>query len=312
MIAMVSIANEVNPGATLWTMNPGILFGLSAYLMWGVFPLYFRLLREMPALELVSQRILWSAVLLVGALGATGRLGAFWRRARTGRVWIFHLATAILIGLNWLLYVWGVNSGHVVECSLGYFLNPLVNVGLGVVVLRERLRAAQWAGVALAASGIVYLAVRMGSFPWLSVALALSFGLYGLFKKRAPLGSVDGLFLETLVLILPALAWIWFCESAPSGPLHAASGLEWGLVVGTGAVTTVPLLLFSMGTRRIPLSMMGFLQYITPTMQFALGVFLYREPFTAARLHGFLLVWAGLLVVVADSAWSLRPARVGS
>jgi len=290
------------PRGYLWRMNRGIALGLSAYLLWGMFPLYFRLLRRIPALELVAHRVVWSAALLLVALAVLGRIPSFLRSVRSWRVWGVHLVTALLIGINWLLYVWGVNAGHVVECSLGYFLNPLVSVGLGVAVLRERLRPAQWAGVALAASGIVYLSFRMGTFPWLSVALALSFGLYGLFKKTAPLNSVNGLFAETLVLFLPALGWILLRESA-QGPLHTARPLELILLVGTGIVTTVPMLLFAMATRRIPLSLVGLLQYLTPTMQFLLGVFFFREPFSAARLQGFALVWAGLAVVAMEGLW---------
>lgn len=281
-------------------MNPGILAGLGAYLIWGAFPLYFRLLQRIPSLELVAHRVAWSTLLLAAGMLLAGRWRAFAVLVRSPRVWMLHALTAVLIGINWLVYVWGVNHGRVVECSLGYFLNPLVSVGLGVVVLRERLRAAQWAGLALAGSGVAYLAAGQDGFPWLSLTLALSFGTYGLLKKRAPLGSVDGLFAETLVLFLPALSWIAFRESAPDGPLRTADTLEWTLLVGTGLVTTIPLLLFSMSTRRIPLSLVGFLQYVTPTLQFLIGVAVFREPFPDRRLHGFVLVWSGLALVLAD------------
>lgn len=290
-------------------MNPGILFGLGAYLAWGLFPLYFRLLQRVSALELVAHRVVWSALLLAMGLVATGRLRRFFASTKSGRVWAIHAISALLIGINWLVYVWGVNHGRVVECSLGYFLNPLVSIGLGVLVLGERLRRAQWAGVVLAGIGIACLAVGQGGFPWISVALALSFGTYGLLKKRAPLDSLYGLFAETLVLFLPALVWIAFREVVTSGPLNDATGLEWTLVIGTGLITTIPLLLFSMSTRRIPLSMVGFIQYLTPSLQFVIGVFVFNEVFSAGKLRGFLLVWSGLAVVVIDGIWKTTRAR---
>lgn len=282
-------------------MNAGILLGLGSYLIWGLFPLYYRLLQRIPALELVAHRVIWSLLLLAIGIVAAGRWRAF--RAKTGArgIWRFHAVTGLLIGANWLLYVWGVNEGRVVECSLGYFLNPLVNVALGVVILRERLRVGQWIGVGLATLGVLYLTFRAGTFPWLSLSLALSFGLYGLLKKRAPLGSIDGLLAETLALCAPALAWILWREIPPTGALHTASVMEWLLLVGTGVVTTVPLLMFSAAMRRVPLSVMGFLQYVTPTMQFLIGVLWFREAFGPERLHGFGLVWAGLAVVGLDS-----------
>lgn len=281
-------------------MNKGILLGLGAYLLWGLFPLYFKLLHRIPALDLVAHRAVWSMGVLVLGTMAAGRAIPFAKRIASRRIASFHLATGILIAANWLLYVWGVNAGRVVECSLGYFLNPLVSVALGVVVLRERLRPAQWTGVGLAATGVVYLASATGAVPWLSIALALSFGIYGLLKKQAPLGSFDGLLLETMLLSPFALGWIAWREMPPTGPMHLATSLEWTLVVGTGIVTTVPLLMFSAATRRVPLSWMGFLQYITPTMQFLIGVFVFEEAFGPRKFHGFVLVWAGLAVVMAD------------
>lgn len=281
-------------------MNAGILLGLGSYLIWGLFPLYYRLLQRIPALELVAHRVVWSvAVLAVGILVA-GRWRAFRGKVRGDGIWRFHAITGLLVGANWLLYVWGVNEGRVVECSLGYFLNPLVNVALGVVILRERLRVGQWVGVGLAVVGVLYLTFRAGTFPWLSLSLALSFGLYGLLKKRAPLGSIDGLFAETLALSAPALAWILWRELPSAGALRGASAVEWSLLVGTGVVTTVPLLMFSAAMRRVRLSVMGFLQYVTPSMQFLIGVLWFREAFGPERLHGFVLVWAGLGVVAMD------------
>lgn len=292
-------------------MNPGILMALLAYLIWGLFPLYYRQLQRIPAMELVAHRAGWS--LLVLALGIAITRGWYRTKERIASIRVvgFHAVTGMLIAANWLLYVWGVNEGRVVECSLGYFLNPLVSIGLGVVVLRERLRAAQWVAVGLAATGVLVLAVRGGTFPWLSISLAFSFGVYGLLKKRAPLGAVEGLFLETLVLAPLALFWIVWSERTGIGPLSRATGLEWGLLVGTGLVTTVPLLLFGASARRIPLSWVGFIQYLTPTIQFLIGVFVFLEPFGPDRILGFALVWSGLGVVLLDgilpTIWNARP-----
>ena len=219
----------------------------------------------------------------------------------------FHLLTSVLIAANWSIYVWGVNAGRVLECSLGYFLNPLVSIALGVLVLRERLRIGQWIGVGLAAAGVLVLAIRGGSFPWLALSLAFSFGVYGLLKKRAPLGSVEGLFLETLLLAPAAVLWIAWCERSGAGPMANATGAEWILVFGTGIVTTVPLLLFGASARRIPLSWVGFIQYITPSIQFLIGVFVFLEPFGPARIQGFALVWAGLAVVLLDGLRLVLP-----
>lgn len=249
----------------------------------------------------MAHRVVWSVLLLSVGIVVAGRWKAFRAKSGAPGIWRFHVVTGLLIAANWLLYVWGVNEGRVVECSLGYFLNPLVNVGLGVVILRERLRVGQWIGVGLATLGVLYLTFRAGTFPWLSLSLALSFGLYGLFKKRAPLGSIDGLFAETITLCAPALAWILWRELPDTGVLRTASALEWTLLVGTGVVTTVPLLMFSAAMRRVPLSVMGFLQYVTPTMQFLIGVLWFHEAFGPERLHGFVLVWAGLAVVGLDS-----------
>lgn len=291
-------------------VNAGILAGLAAYLLWGLFPLYFRLLQRVPALELVAHRVVWSALLLGIATIAVGRARIFAGRASDRRILSLHLATGALIGVNWLVYVWGVGAGRVVECSLGYFLNPLVSIALGVVFLGERLRPAQWVGVGLAAAGVVLLAVRAGVVPWLPLVLACSFGLYGLLKKRASLGSFDGLLLETSWLFVPALVWVFWSERAGNGPMASATPLEWTLVLGTGMVTTVPLLLFGAAARRLPLSMVGLMQYLTPTMQLLVGVLLFHEPFGTDRAWGFSLVWAGLAAIALE-AWG-RGRRVRS
>jgi chloramphenicol-sensitive protein RarD len=227
----------------------------------------------------------------------------------TGRVLRIYFVSALLIGANWLIYVWSVNAGYIVEASLGYFINPLFSVLLGVVFLRERLRPLQWLPVGLAAAGVLYLTFVYGSLPWIALSLAFTFGLYGLVKKTAPLGSLYGLTLETGLLFLPALAYLLYVNATGSGAfLHSSPSANW-LMVGAGLVTIVPLLMFSSAARQIPLSLVGILQYITPSMQFLLGVLVYREAFSSHQLLGFGIVWLGLIIFWAEGFFAHRAAQ---
>lgn len=274
-------------------MKRGVWYALAAYVVWGLLPIYWKSLHGVPALSLISHRIIWSCVLLAAVLVATRQLTAFRKAAFAPRVLAVYSAAAVLIGINWLTYIWAVNAGFVLQTSLGYFINPLISVVLGVVLLRERLRPAQWAAVGIAGAGVVYLTVSAGSWPWIAMTLAITFALYGLVKKLAPLGSVQGLALETGLLFAPALGYLLV---AGAGPVTSGSSGLWTgtLLVGTGVATTVPLLLFASATRRIPLLWIGVLQYIAPTIQFLLGVFLFHEPVTAQMLAGYGLVWLAL------------------
>ena len=288
-------------------MNIGIWYAVGAYLAWGLFPIYWKWLHQVPALQLLSHRIGWSSLLLLGVILLTKQWPALRAAALTWRVLRIYLISAVLIGVNWLTYVWAVNAGFIVETSLGYFINPLLSVLMGVVFLRERLRAWQWLPIGLATAGVLYLtfAYRVGAaegltahgaLPWIALTLAFSFGLYGLIKKVAPLSSLYGLTLETGILFLPALVYLIYSDVAGQGAfLHTGTESDL-LLVGAGAVTTVPLLMFAAGVRRIPLSLVGILQYITPTMQFLLGVLVYKEPFTHTRLIGFGIVWIALII----------------
>ena len=286
----------------------GLWYGVGAYLMWGTFPIYFSLYRQVPALEVLAHRIVWSFAVLVALAVAWARRdrrgGALERRD----VAMYGIA-AVFIGLNWFIYVWAVNSGFVVETSLGYFITPLVNVLLGVIVFRERLRGAQAAAVALAAAGVVYLTYLYGALPWIALGLAVSFGTYGLVKKKARLDSLRGLTLETGILFLPALALLVFRDAdGRSAFLH--SGLRTDVLLAfSGVVTVIPLLLFGAAVRLIPLSMVGILQYIAPSIQFVLGVWVFGETFTRERLIGFALVWAALVVFAGEGLWSRRVER---
>jgi chloramphenicol-sensitive protein RarD len=277
-------------------MNKGIWYGVGAYLLWGLFPIYWKWLRPVPAIQLIGHRIIWSFVLLALILFVSRQWKAFRAAAFSRRVVLIYLASAVLLSVNWLTYVWAVNAGFVVETSLGYFINPLLSVLLGVFFLREKLRPWQWAPIGLAAVGVIYVAVSYGQFPWIALTLAISFGTYGLIKKTAPLGSLYGLTLETGLLFIPAVIFLVYMETQGQGAfLH--SGLTKDLLmVGAGVVTTIPLLLFASAAQRIPLSTLGILQYMTPTMQFLLGVLVYHELFNRSHLIGFCIVWLALVL----------------
>ena len=273
----------------------GILLGIGAYALWGFFPIYWKLLHDVPAPQLLAHRIGWSFLFLMTFILATRQWSTF-RATLTRRTLGIYLIAAVLIGVNWLTYVWAVNAGFIVETSLGYFINPLLSVLLGVIVLREKLRPMQWIPIGLAAVGVLYLTFAHGRLPWIALLLAFSFGFYGLVKKVAPLSSLFGLTLETGILFLPALLYLTFSGFAGSGVfLHLTSGVDL-LLIGAGIVTTIPLLMFASAAREIPLSMVGILQYIAPTIQFLIGVLIYKETFDRTRLIGFSIVWIALII----------------
>lgn len=277
-------------------MNKGILKGIGAYVLWGLFPLYWKLLHNVPALQVIGNRIVWSFLLLI-AIVLVARQGTVFRSSISSRriIGVYSIA-AILLTINWLVYVWGVNSGFIVETSLGYFINPLISVLLGVLFLRERLRPMQWVAVAIAAAGVAYLTGVYGRLPWIALTLAISFGFYGLVKKIAPLGSLHGLTLETGIVFPVALAYLALAGWSGSGALLQDGPLTTLLLIGAGPVTTVPLLLFASAARAIPLSIVGLLQYIAPTLQFLIGVFIFKEPFNRSLLIGFSIVWIALII----------------
>jgi chloramphenicol-sensitive protein RarD len=247
--------------------------------------------------------------MLLALILATRQWKKFRMAALTWRVLRIYFVSALLIGANWLIYVWSVNAGYIVEASLGYFINPLFSVLLGVVFLRERLRPLQWLPVGLAATGVLYLTFIYGSLPWIALSLAFTFGLYGLVKKTAPLGSLYGLTLGTGLLFLPALAYLLYVNATGSGAFLHSSPTANFLMVGAGLVTIVPLLMFSSAARQIPLSLVGILQYITPSMQFLLGVLVYREAFSFHQLLGFGIVWLGLIIFWAEGFFAHRAAQ---
>jgi chloramphenicol-sensitive protein RarD len=277
-------------------MNRGIWNGLGAYLLWGFFPIYWKLLHEVSALQLIGHRISWSFILLIAVILLTRQWTEFRSAALIPKVIGIYALAGVLLSINWLIYVWGVNSGFIVETSLGYFINPLVSVLLGVVFLHERLRGMQWVAVGLAAAGVTYLTLTYGRLPWIALSLAVSFGIYGLAKKLAPLGSLYGLTLETALVFPMALIYLAFLQSNGMAAFLNRGVLTDILLISTGVVTSIPLLMFASAARQIPLTMIGLLQYIAPTLQFLIGVFLYHEPFDQSRLIGFSLVWLALII----------------
>lgn len=290
-------------------MNKGFWLALVAYALWGVLPIYWKSLHHVPALELLSHRIVWSCGMLLGWVVLTRQWTAFRTIATQWHTLRVYLVAALLIGVNWLTYVWAVNAGFIVETSLGYFINPLLSVVLGLIFLRERLRPTQWVPIGLATTGVVYLTVQYGALPWIALTLAFSFAFYGLVKKLAPLGSVFGLTLETCVLGPLALGYLLVLGAQGQGAFLHVDLLTDGLLIGAGLVTSVPLLLFAAAAQRIPLTVVGLLQYLAPTLQLLIGVWVYHEPFTWAQLVGFGFVWLALALFVAEGFWARQLAR---
>jgi chloramphenicol-sensitive protein RarD len=286
----------------------GFWAGVAAYTIWGLVPIYWKLLKHVPAIQVLGHRIVWSlAVLLI--------LVAARRRGRPGfsnvsrRVVGLYAVAAALIAANWFLYIFAVNAGFIVETSLGYYITPLVNVLFGVLVFHERLRPAQWLAIAMAAAGVIQLTFAYGALPWIAFGLAASFGSYGLAKKKAPLDPLEGLTLETAILCPLALLYLVTIHQTGEGSFLRTGATSDALMIGGGLVTTVPLLLFAAAVRSVPLSVIGILQYIGPTIQFMLGVFVYGEPFSHTQFIGFSIVWTALAIYAVDSLRARRVAQ---
>jgi chloramphenicol-sensitive protein RarD len=291
-------------------MNKGVLAGLGAYLMWGLFPIYWKWLQAVPALQILAHRMAWSLLFVVGVL-ALQRDWSWLRVAlRQRKTLLVYTLAAVLLSCNWFIYIWGVNAGYIVETSLGYFINPLVNVLLGVIFFKERLRRAQAVAAILAGLGVLYLTFDYGRLPWIALALAFSFASYGLLKKTAPLNATRSFTLETLVMFLPAVAFLLTQETGGVGAFVHQGWLVTLLLVLAGPVTSVPLILFGVAARCIPLSMIGFLQYLAPTLQFLIGVFIFHEAFPASRLLGFSMIWVALLLYSLDTVLNGRKKTV--
>lgn len=288
----------------------GLPFGIGAYLLWGMFPLYWPLLEPASALEIVAHRMLWSLVFVTALLAARRKLGGVLALARDRGKLTRLSAAAFFVSLNWLVYIWGVNHGHVVETSLGYFINPLITILVGVFVLGERLRSMQWLAVGIASMAIVVLTVDYGRLPWIALTLACSFASYGFLKKQVAGGAVETLTIETFVMAVPALL-ILITIAAQSGLAFGHHGpANTMLLAGTGVVTAIPLILFGAAASRLPLTVIGLLQYMTPLIQFGIGVGVRHESMPAARWIGFALVWLALVVLTVEGLRHQRNAAL--
>ena len=290
-------------------MSSGILYGLSAYVLWGMFPLFFKQLQAASAIEVVLHRMVWSLVFVLIVLAVLRRWNWLGDVRRSPALLGKFAVSALLLAGNWLSYVWAVNNGHVLDASLGYFILPLINVALGFIFLHERPRKAQWVAFALAATGVLWMAVQSGHVPWLALLIAMTFGFYGLMRKTATLGALEGMSLETMLLApLAVVALLWAGPSGPGSQWPAHDAHTWLFFLLSGPVTAIPLLLFAAGARRVPLSTMGFLQYITPSILALMGVFLYDETFAGPRAVGFVFIWVALLLYTAEGLWAGRRA----
>ncbi|WP_282264302.1 EamA family transporter RarD [Stenotrophomonas sp. PS02301] len=292
---------------SLQEQRRGLAITAFTFTLWGLVPVYWHLLKAVPSQQIIAHRIIWSTVLVVAWLLLSNGLGWWKAIAAQPRALPTLALSSVAIAFNWGLYIWAINAGHVIETSLGYFINPLVSVVLGVVVLKERLRGLQWLAVGCAALGVAWLTLDAGTPPWIALGLACSFGLYGLLRKMISVDPVAGLGVESLYLFLPAIGFALWSENGHGGAFFCGWG--WrndALLIFGGAVTALPLIGFAYGVKRIPLSLVGILQYIAPSIGLLLGVFFFREPFDTAKAVGFAAIWTGLLLFIGDGVWRSR------
>lgn len=292
-------------------MSRGIILALSAYVFWGLHPVYWKTLQKVPASEIVSHRILWSFIFFLIIILARNEWRALAAKIKqsTNRYIIF--LPAVLIGSNWLTYIWAVNAGFIIETSLGYFISPLLTVFLGVLALGERLRKIQWLSIIIAALGVLTMTFLYGKFPWISVFLAGTWATYGLLRKKSPLSSVEGLLIETATLLLPVIIYLIYLNRTGNASffIDLPTGL---LLAGTGIISGLPLIIFIISARLIDLSLIGILQYIYPTLIFLTGYFIYNEPLSSSKLTGFIFIWIALIMYSIESTVFLRKKRVKS
>lgn len=290
-------------------MRKGVLAALTAYTLWGFFPIYWKTIKVVPAYEILCHRIIWSLLFLITLLLLTKRWKWLKPLSLKPKLILPFVGSGFILASNWLIYIWAVNSGFIVESSLGYFINPLVNVLLGVIFLKERLRGVQWLSISIAGAGVLYLTFLYGQFPWIALALASSFGFYGLLRKTASLSSLEGLSLEMSILFLPALLFVFYLESQGIGSFLEGSVIVKTLLPVSGLVTSIPLLFFAFGARNVTLTTLGLLQYVAPSLQLMVGVFIYQESFPKVRMIGFLFIWIALLIYSAEGIWVVRKRR---
>ncbi|MBB5349145.1 EamA family transporter RarD [Desulfoprunum benzoelyticum] len=285
----------------------GIIAASCAYIIWGVLPVYWKALQTVPALEILCHRMTWSLFVTLGIILCVRRFAAF-RQALANRrnLGIFG-ASALLLAVNWLIYIWAVNAGYILEASLGYFINPLISVVFGVFFFKERLRPGQIAALVLVVIGVLYLTIYYGRFPWIALSLSVTFAVYGLLHKKSSLPSMDALGIEVLLFFLPAAAYLLLVEFTGSGAIQGGTTITAILLIGAGVVTTLPLLLFGFAAHKIPLSTLGLLQYMAPTISFFIGILLYHEEFPRERMIGFSIIWTALALYLAEG--TIRRVR---
>jgi len=276
--------------------------------MWGLFPLYWPILQPASALEIVSHRAVWTMVFCIIVLAITHSLKTTLATFKRPKVAVKLFTTTILISINWLVYIWATNNNHVVEASLGYYINPLIIIAFGVILLKEKMRPLQWAAVSIATIGVIVLTVDYGRLPWVALALALSWGTYGLVKKQLGLGALEGLAIETMIAFIPYCGYLMFIGAKGDGQFGNSIGLT-ALLISAGAITAIPLLLFNGSTNRLPYSTIGLLQYITPTIQFSIGVWVNNEAMPTARWVGFIFIWLALITLAGDLVKSGRAVN---
>jgi len=283
----------------------GLLFGFSSYIIWGLFPLYWPLLEPANPLEIVSHRAVWTLVFCLIVLALSKQIRTTLVVMKNPKTMAALLLSTILVSINWITYIWAVNNGHVVEAALGYYINPLIIIAFGVILLREKMRPLQWVAVGIAAVGVLVLTIDYGRLPWVAISLALSWGSYGLVKKKLNLGALEGLAIETLISFIPYVGYLIFLGNQGTGQF-GHDPLLTILLISAGAVTAIPLLLFNGSTTRLPYSTIGLLQYITPTIQFSIGVWLRHEDMPTARWIGFIVIWFALAALATDLVRSSR------
>ena len=288
----------------------GLIFGIGSYVLWGLFPLYWPLLQPANPLEIVSHRAVWTLVFCLIVLALSKQLHSTIAIVKRPKIMAGLFLTTILVSINWLTYIWATNNGHVVEAALGYYINPLIIIAFGVLLLREKMRPLQWLAVGIAAVGVTILTIDYGRLPWVAISLALSWGTYGLVKKKLDLGALNGLAIETLISLIPYAGYLIYLGNQGTGQFGHKPGLTI-LLISAGAVTAIPLLLFNGSTTRLPYSTIGLLQYITPTIQFSIGVWIRHEDMPAARWIGFIVIWLALLALATDLVRSSRAVDNG-
>ncbi len=279
----------------------GVFYATMAFIIWGISPIYWKLMKTIPSLEIITHRLVWSFIFLLPLIVLRGRWQEFTAALKNIRTFFILLLTAILVTGNWFIYIWAVNNDYLLQASLGYYINPLVNVLLGMVFLKERLRPLQIAAVLIACAGVLYLTIHYGQFPWIALSLAFSFGFYGLIRKAAPVGSLVGLTVETMLLFIPGVIYLLYLDKIGVGSLFRVNLTLDGLLMFTSVVTAVPLLFFALGAKRINLSTVGLLQYIGPSGMFLLAVFAYKEPVSSVQVITFICIWIALALYSFDS-----------